>query len=114
MFGVKNNHVMMKRKRQGKRNQKEIKVKYISSPMMFKTCASNFRALVQELTGQDSNVAEMFMEIPSDVVGFVHNKGLMQERSEAYLTDYREFDLRSSIDPLNGLMQYDLLSFDML
>ncbi|CAL0321486.1 unnamed protein product [Lupinus luteus] len=93
MVGVKNNNVIMKRNGQGKRNKKEIKVTYISSPMMFKTSASNFRALVQELTGQDSNVAEMFMEVPNEVVGFVHNKGLMQERSEAYLTDYIEFDL---------------------
>lgn len=30
--------------------------------MKVKTCASNFRALVQELTGKYSNVAQAFME----------------------------------------------------
>ncbi|GLT64950.1 hypothetical protein SLA2020_374110 [Shorea laevis] len=34
-----------------------IKVVYISSPMRVKTCASKFRALVQELTGKGSEAA---------------------------------------------------------
>lgn len=38
------------------RCKKDIKVVYISTPMKFKTCASQFRALVQELTGKDSDV----------------------------------------------------------
>lgn len=38
-----------------KRCKKDIKVVYISSPVKFKTCASKFRALVQELTGKDSD-----------------------------------------------------------
>ncbi|KAJ0246809.1 Sigma factor binding protein 1 [Hirschfeldia incana] len=33
---------------------KAIKVRYISNPMKVKTCASKFRELVQELTGQDA------------------------------------------------------------
>ncbi|WJX87287.1 hypothetical protein P8452_74589 [Trifolium repens] len=49
----------MKNKRISKRDKKDIKVTYISSPVKVKTNASNFRALVQELTGQDSNVAEI-------------------------------------------------------
>ncbi|TXG49157.1 hypothetical protein EZV62_025032 [Acer yangbiense] len=36
-------------------NKKGVKVVYISSPMKVKTCASKFRALVQELTGKDSD-----------------------------------------------------------
>ncbi|XP_068661750.1 sigma factor binding protein 2, chloroplastic-like [Aristolochia californica] len=40
-----------------KKNQ--IKVVYISNPMKVKASASEFRALVQELTGQDSDPAEM-------------------------------------------------------
>lgn len=48
---------MMKnnQKQQGKRSRKGIKVVYISSPMKVKTSASEFRALVQELTGRDSD-----------------------------------------------------------
>lgn len=46
----------------GKRSSKKgIKVVYISTPMKVKTSASEFRALVQELTGRDSDTAG-FME----------------------------------------------------
>lgn len=34
--------------------KKPVKVVYISNPMMVKTSAADFRALVQELTGQDA------------------------------------------------------------
>ncbi|KAL5217027.1 hypothetical protein ABZP36_017711 [Zizania latifolia] len=37
---------------------KGIKVVYISSPMKLTASAEEFRAVVQELTGRDSNVAE--------------------------------------------------------
>ncbi|KAK4285336.1 hypothetical protein QN277_002045 [Acacia crassicarpa] len=50
-----------------KKKEKDIKVTYISSPMKVKTSASNFRALVQELTGQDSNVADKFLQQESAV-----------------------------------------------
>ncbi|KAF6163307.1 hypothetical protein GIB67_025171 [Kingdonia uniflora] len=39
------------------KKKKPIKVVYISNPMKVKTSASEFRAKVQELTGQDSDVA---------------------------------------------------------
>jgi hypothetical protein len=38
--------------------RKGIKVVYISSPMMLTASAEEFRAVVQELTGRDSNVAD--------------------------------------------------------
>ncbi|XP_010525471.1 PREDICTED: sigma factor binding protein 2, chloroplastic-like [Tarenaya hassleriana] len=38
--------------KQTKKKTKPIKVRYISNPMMVETCASKFRELVQELTGQ--------------------------------------------------------------
>ncbi|GAB4851750.1 hypothetical protein Ancab_031152 [Ancistrocladus abbreviatus] len=40
--------------RRGKSKNKPLKVVYISNPVKFKTSASEFRALVQELTGQDA------------------------------------------------------------
>ncbi|GMI80378.1 sigma factor binding protein 1 [Hibiscus trionum] len=43
-------------------SKKDLKVVYISSPMKVKTCASQFRALVQELTGKDSDVADRFID----------------------------------------------------
>ncbi|XP_039038291.1 uncharacterized protein LOC120175802 [Hibiscus syriacus] len=50
-------------KQSNRRNSNEdIKVVYISSPMKVMTCASQFRALVQELTGKDSDAAVRFMD----------------------------------------------------
>lgn len=129
MLGV-NNHVM-KGKKQSKKNKKEVKVTYISSPMKVKTSASNFRALVQELTGQDSNVADMFVEVNDFVhVDDVQNqqKNSIQQwssdnnSSEGFMPDYStwmkledDYNLRSSMEPsLNGQLQYDFLSFDMI
>ncbi|XP_058107482.1 nuclear speckle RNA-binding protein B-like [Magnolia sinica] len=41
--------------KQTKPKKKPIKIVYISNPMKVETSASEFRALVQELTGQDSD-----------------------------------------------------------
>ncbi|OWM78463.1 uncharacterized protein LOC116211606 [Punica granatum] len=64
MLGVAD-HKMKSSKREGKRRSSSgkngIKVVYISSPMKVKTSASEFRAIVQELTGRDSDVAR-FMD----------------------------------------------------
>ncbi|CAH8360410.1 unnamed protein product [Eruca vesicaria subsp. sativa] len=43
-----------KQKKKMSSTNKAIKVRYISNPMKVKTCASKFRELVQELTGQDA------------------------------------------------------------
>ena len=45
-----------KKAKSKKKNNKPIKVVYISNPMKVKTSASKFRALVQELTGQDAEL----------------------------------------------------------
>ncbi|KAL0453209.1 UNVERIFIED_CONTAM: hypothetical protein Slati_1299000 [Sesamum latifolium] len=39
-----------------KKQQPPLKVVYITNPIKFKTSASEFRALVQELTGQDADI----------------------------------------------------------
>ncbi|KAK3218121.1 hypothetical protein Dsin_012091 [Dipteronia sinensis] len=44
--------------RKSKTKTKPIKVVYISNPMKVKTCASKFRALVQELTGRDAGLPD--------------------------------------------------------
>lgn len=53
-------HQMKISKKNSKRSdkKKDFKVVYISTPMKVETCASQFRALVQELTGKDSDVAD--------------------------------------------------------
>lgn len=43
----------------GKMKKKGVKVVYISNPMKVKTSASEFRALVQELTGRDSDIMSL-------------------------------------------------------
>uniref|UniRef100_A0A7N0UDQ6 VQ domain-containing protein n=1 Tax=Kalanchoe fedtschenkoi TaxID=63787 RepID=A0A7N0UDQ6_KALFE len=52
------------KKKQKKRRNDPLKIVYISSPMKVKTCESQFRSLVKELTGKDSQVA-MFMDVSS-------------------------------------------------
>ncbi|RWW74574.1 hypothetical protein BHE74_00017484 [Ensete ventricosum] len=44
--------------KQGKGKKKTVKVVYISNPMWFTTSVVKFRALVQKLTGRDSNVGD--------------------------------------------------------
>ncbi|XP_027344060.1 uncharacterized protein LOC113856444 [Abrus precatorius] len=123
MLGV-SNHVM-KGKRHSKRNKKDVKVTYISSPMKVKTSASQFRELVQELTGQYSNVAEMFVEANNDDAhdAAVHKGSSNQQWSadDAYLLEpnwlkpgYNEFHSRSSSEQLNRQFPYELFSFDTL
>lgn len=52
-----NEHLMGKKPREAKK--KPIKIKYISSPVMVQANnASEFRAIVQELTGLNSNIIE--------------------------------------------------------
>lgn len=52
-------HQRKSTKKKTKPKSKAVKVVYISNPMKVKTCPSRFRALVQELTGQDA-------EFPAD------------------------------------------------
>lgn len=50
---------LQKRQKPNKAKKKPIKIKYISSPMMVQAKnASEFRAIVQELTGQNSNIVD--------------------------------------------------------
>ncbi|KAL7169239.1 hypothetical protein ACSBR2_034310 [Camellia fascicularis] len=46
-------------KQTNRTKKKTIKVVYISNPMKVNTTASEFRALVQELTGQDAKYSEI-------------------------------------------------------
>ncbi|KAK4769297.1 hypothetical protein SAY86_027447 [Trapa natans] len=64
VLGVTHHKTTKAPKRTGKRlsssrSKKGVKVVYISSPMQVKTTASEFRMIVQELTGRDSDVASI-------------------------------------------------------
>ena len=89
-----------------------------------KTSASNFRALVQELTGQYSNVAETSMPMEEENEHFMihktHESEAQQWRVDVESTnlmmrpEYSEFLSRSLMEPFNQQqLQYDLMSFDM-
>ncbi|XP_057785249.1 uncharacterized protein LOC131002792 [Salvia miltiorrhiza] len=52
--GAKNKHA----KRENSKKQLPLKVVYITNPIKFTATASEFRALVQELTGQDADVSD--------------------------------------------------------
>ncbi|OVA05308.1 VQ [Macleaya cordata] len=54
MDKLKIQHQSRKCKRTSKVNRKPMKITYISDPMMFKASSAEFKALVQQLTGQDS------------------------------------------------------------
>ena len=135
LLGV-NKFMMKSSKHNNKRyNKKEIKVTYISSPMKVKTSASNFRALVQELTGLDSNVAETFCIEESDNNGVENNvqsvnrvsaqqwslgadEGFVAEDDSCWKPDYdiedHQLHSRSFMGvPLNQHLQcHDLFSID--
>ena len=56
--------VAQKSPKQSKVKKKTIKVTYISNPMRVRTSESEFRGVVQELTGKDSDVADSMAKYP--------------------------------------------------
>lgn len=59
-----------KASKQPKNKKKPIKVVYITNPIKFNTSASEFRSLVQELTGQDACTPEYSPKfVQNNVVG---------------------------------------------
>ncbi|RDX79896.1 Sigma factor binding protein 2, chloroplastic, partial [Mucuna pruriens] len=107
----------MKNKRASKRDKKQIKVTYISSPVKVKASVSNFRALVQELTGQYSNVAETMPmeEENNDHLERVHKTHHERETQQWRVdVDGANFLKPEYVEPFNQQhFQYDLMSFDM-
>lgn len=89
----------LKQKKKTSSTDKHIKVRYISNPMRVKTCASKFRELVQELTGQnavDLQPEPMFSPSVSDHSPSppppenLDSRVLQQEPFDDQLTDYYE------------------------
>ncbi|GLT88099.1 hypothetical protein SLE2022_061380 [Rubroshorea leprosula] len=63
------NPLQRKPTKRSKQKKKPVRVVYISNPMKIRTCASRFRSLVQELTGQDAELPNRtkFMDADDDV-----------------------------------------------
>ncbi|KAL9677305.1 hypothetical protein QQ045_005533 [Rhodiola kirilowii] len=97
-----NNSSSSVRKSSSKKNRKssknksaELKVVYISSPMKVKTCASNFRSTVQQLTGRDSDVVDRLMD---EYANNNNNNNLSNEivhtmGGSEFLFDYRRAEI---------------------
>ncbi|XP_044461122.1 sigma factor binding protein 2, chloroplastic-like [Mangifera indica] len=97
VLGVNHHQIIKSKQHKNKISKKGIKVVYISSPMKVKTCASNFRALVQELTGKDSDAdasAARFLENPSP------NK--LVDDQEAVVNDHSGASIESSSPTVSG------------
>ncbi|KAG2668905.1 hypothetical protein I3843_14G010900 [Carya illinoinensis] len=99
VLGVNN---VMNSKKQAKRSKKPLKVVYISTPMKVQTSASNFRDLVQELTGRDSDTAR-FMELSGDHAGD-HD----QEPRNNYLPDQQQQLIRTTPDDDEAAYKFPL------
>lgn len=59
------------------KRQQPLKVVYISNPVRVNTSASQFRALVQKLTGQDSDIAN-FSALPENMAVASYNDHLQE------------------------------------
>ncbi|XP_061997985.1 sigma factor binding protein 2, chloroplastic-like [Rosa rugosa] len=129
MMGV-NNRSPKQSKRS--RSSKGVKVVYISSPMKVQTSASKFRALVQELTGRDSD-AERFMETNGggghrhqNIPEFSHEQQLKAADVDHHVFPHHQIPFSNSIyefpnfsdslfEPFTGHFELDVLrSFDQL
>ncbi|CAH8359956.1 unnamed protein product [Eruca vesicaria subsp. sativa] len=67
-------------------NTKPIKVRYISNPMRVETCASKFRELVQELTGQ--NAADLPPEPTTLAAAVPHPEEMNPEPLDEGIREY--------------------------
>ncbi|KAG6744697.1 hypothetical protein POTOM_051335 [Populus tomentosa] len=70
-----------------KTKKKPMKVVYISNPMKFKISASGFRALVQELTGQDSELPDPTKIVDDDDHGVGGNYLAVSSASKTVVDD---------------------------
>ncbi|KAF5203372.1 hypothetical protein FRX31_007041 [Thalictrum thalictroides] len=93
--------------------KKAVKVVYISNPMKVKTSASDFRALVQELTGQDSDIADAsrYSEMDDDIdegsVIRTNDEGSMMmgndNNSNGAIKEETTTTTRGRVDPIKSL-----------
>ncbi|CAH8363357.1 unnamed protein product [Eruca vesicaria subsp. sativa] len=83
---------------------KPIKVRYISNPMRVKTCASKFRELVQELTGQDAVDLELEPEFSPSVASDHSLSPPSEENLAPRVLDQEPFDdlVAGYYEPLDG------------
>ncbi|GJR34809.1 VQ-like protein [Tanacetum coccineum] len=100
-----------------KKDNNKLKVVHISSPMKVKTSASRFRALVQELTGRDSDISRYdvnYFEHVSPTTSAATKKTTKEVGSKPVECDHPElftdfesfFDDVFKVDQLEGISPY--------
>ncbi|XP_058226005.1 sigma factor binding protein 1, chloroplastic-like [Rhododendron vialii] len=88
----------MKNSRKRKGRRESVKVVYISSPVKVKTSASRFRALVQELTGRDSDVSRYVEANNGSYYHDDHSQGGVVDRGISNSVSDRVSDSTTSSD----------------
>ncbi|ONK63616.1 uncharacterized protein A4U43_C07F17120 [Asparagus officinalis] len=103
--------VARKSPKQSRSKKKAIKVVYISNPMRIRASESDFRAVVQELTGQDSDIAELManyeVQVESKERAPVESKEAHCAEMEMAIFD-EGFALPTTLDVLSA--GHDLMS----
>ncbi|KAL3349287.1 hypothetical protein AABB24_022431 [Solanum stoloniferum] len=94
------NNKKQKRKDDHKSKKSNVKVVYISTPMKVKTSASRFRSLVQELTGQDSDI-ERIMETNGSITEY---EDIHRERDDFNKLPAKSSSLSPSSSPSSSLL----------
>lgn len=97
-MGKLRNHHCQKSQNPTKVKKNPIKIKYISSPMMVKASnAAEFRAIVQELTGQNSDIGEptATTTVPTTTIPEVQADSPAKIDDEKSLFDTFEDDMSS-------------------
>ncbi|CAN6567058.1 unnamed protein product [Malus baccata var. baccata] len=105
--------VNVKSPKQSKRSRSKggVKVVYISSPMKVNTSASEFRALVQELTGRHSD-AERFMETNNG--GQHHQQNVHEDSREQKLKVVDDYVLLPQLPFPNSFYEFPNCASDSL
>uniref|UniRef100_A0A1J3H8B7 Sigma factor binding protein 1, chloroplastic n=2 Tax=Noccaea caerulescens TaxID=107243 RepID=A0A1J3H8B7_NOCCA len=87
---------------------KPIKVRYISNPMKVSTCASKFRELVQELTGQDAVDLQLEPEFSPSAVSDHSPSPQPENLAPPRVLDQEPFDdiVADYYEPLDGEEMY--------
>ncbi|GMH05077.1 hypothetical protein Nepgr_006917 [Nepenthes gracilis] len=91
------------------KRKNDIKVVYISTPMKVKTSASRFREIVQELTGQDSDVVRIMENGADHDTWMIANWKYDHDHDHDHATGLINRDRGSPTTSSNSLFDQDLL-----
>ncbi|KAM7268408.1 hypothetical protein ACFE04_010574 [Oxalis oulophora] len=92
LLGARRTNFKSQSKRHGSKKD-DCKIVYISNPMKVNTCVSDFRAIVQKLTGKDSDVSLHFKDTSYSSSTIVDNsKNYMLNNVSGH--DHQEYPIK--------------------